>query len=46
MSGVQVEALKARPDVEVLTVSNDNRDRLVADVCKHIQAAMQGLPAD
>lgn len=40
----QVESLKTRPDVKVLMVTKDNRDRLVADLCQHIQAALQQLP--
>lgn len=36
----QVEALKARSDVEVITVTKDNRDRLVEELCERVQ---QGL---
>jgi hypothetical protein len=38
-----VEALKSRPDVEVLTVTKDNRDHLVDFVCDSIQQALRQL---
>jgi hypothetical protein len=37
-----VEALKARPDVEVITVTKDNRDRLVEEVCARVRSTLEG----
>jgi hypothetical protein len=42
---VQVESLKSCRDVEVVQVTKANRDRLVADLCQRIQAALKQLPA-
>lgn len=42
---VQVESLGSRRDVEVVQVTKANRDRLVADLCQRIQAALKQLPA-
>jgi hypothetical protein len=41
---LQVEALKARPDVVVISVSRDNRDQLVASISSRLQQALQQLP--
>jgi nucleoside-triphosphatase THEP1 len=41
---LQVQALKARPDVVVISVSRDNRDQLVASISSQLQHALQQLP--
>uniref|UniRef100_A0A383VHM5 AAA+ ATPase domain-containing protein n=1 Tax=Tetradesmus obliquus TaxID=3088 RepID=A0A383VHM5_TETOB len=40
----QVEALRARPDVQVVTVSRDNRDALVQRLSSQLRQALQQLP--
>lgn len=36
----QVEVLKQRPDVEVITVRKDNRDSLVVEICSRMQQTL------
>lgn len=44
LAAVQVEALRARPDVQVVTVSRDNRDALVQRLSSQLRQALQQLP--
>jgi hypothetical protein len=42
---LQVEALKARSDVVVVSVSRDNRDQLVHSISSQLRQALQQLPS-
>jgi nucleoside-triphosphatase len=41
----QVEALKARPDVQVISVSKENRDQLVSVIAQEIHQSLRHHPA-